>query len=274
MTGALDDHAEAVRSRGYTVVEGVLTTAEVEEARFALDEIFGREERIGPLRGWHNDVYKVAYMLPQKHPLFRSFCQREALLSLMRALLGPRCVMASLNGLTMSPGGQDQRLHIDQEETVPGTILCINALHTLDDFTRESGCTRLVPGSHDRIWTGDADALEAAEAEAVYVEAPAGSLIAYSGGLWHAGSRNRTDRDRRAIHAFFAREWMRPHWDFPRSLSSNVVAALTKEQRQLFGFFAAPRRYDPWSNRIHRGEVATGRIARLRSMLSRFFRST
>ena len=89
MNEGLDDHAEAVRSRGYTVVEGVLTTAEVEEARVALDEIFGREKRIGPLRGWHNDVYKVAYMLPQKHPLFRPFCQPEALLRSCVLCWGP-----------------------------------------------------------------------------------------------------------------------------------------------------------------------------------------
>jgi len=271
VTEALDHHAEALRSRGYTVVEGVLTNAEVEEARCALDDIFRREARIGLRRGWHNDVYKVAYMLPQKHQLFRSFCQREALLSLMRAVLGPGCVVASLNGLTMTPGGADQRLHIDQEESVPGTILCINALYTLDDFTRENGCTRLVPRSHDRVWTGDVAAIDSAEAEAVYVEAPAGSLIAYSGGLWHAGSRNRTDCDRRAVHAFFAREWMRPHWDFPRSLSPDVVAMLTPEQRQLFGFSAAPRRYDPGSDHVLWGALTwRERMARWRSALRRF----
>lgn len=253
------------------MIEGALTTAEVEDARAALNEIFRREGRIGLRRGWHNDVYKVAYMLPQKHRLFRSFCQRDPLLALMRAVLGPGCVVASLNGLTMTPGGRDQGLHMDQEESVPGTILCVNAVHALDDFTRENGCTRLVPGSQERIWTGDAAGIESAEAEAVFVEAPAGSLIAYSGGLWHAGSRNRTNRDRRAVHAFFAREWMRPHWDFPRSLSSDVVATLTPEQRQLFGFSAAARRYDPGSDRVFWGAPTwRERMARWRSVLRRF----
>jgi len=87
----------------------------------------------------------------------------------------------------------------------------MNAIHVLADSTRENGCTRLVPGSHDRLWTGEPAAVERAEAEAIYVEAPAGSVIAYSGGLWHAGSRNRTSRERRAVHAFFVREWMQPH---------------------------------------------------------------
>jgi ectoine hydroxylase-related dioxygenase (phytanoyl-CoA dioxygenase family) len=262
MSVALEAHLAELRSRGYTMLEGVLTPAEVAAARAALEAIFRREERVGRRRGWHNEVYRAAYMLPQKHPLFRSFCQREPLLSLMRAALGARCVLGSLNGLAMTPGGRDQALHIDQEETVPGMIVCVNALHTLDDFRRENGCTRVVPGSQDRIWTGDAAAVERAEAEAVYVEAPAGSLVAYSGGVWHGGSRNRTAAERRAVHAFFAREWMRPHWDFPRSLSPDVAATLTEEQRQLFGFDSRSMRYDVRANRIRRQERLPGRLAR------------
>ena len=268
MTQSLDDHAQALRSRGYTVIEAILEAEEVAAARAALDTILQREARLAPRRGWHNDVCRIAYALPQKHALFRSFCQREPLLSLMRAVLGPRCVLGSLNGITMVPGGGEQKLHIDQPETVRGLVVTINALHTLDDFTPENGCTRVVPGSQERPWTGDPRGIESAEAEAVFVEAPAGSLIAYSGGLWHAGSRNRTTRERRAIHAFFAREWMQPQWDFPRSFSRGVVRQLTPEQRQLFGFAAGGLRYDARTDWFHRGEPP-GRLARARSLLRR-----
>lgn len=268
MTGSLDDHATALRCRGYTVIERILDAAEVAAAQAALDAILQREARLGPRRGWHNDVCRIAYMLPQKHALFCSFCEREPLLSLMRAVLGPHCVLGSLNGLTMVPGGGEQQLHIDQAETVPGMVVTINALHTLDDFTRENGCIRLVPGSQDSPWTGDPRAIESAEAEAVFVEAPAGSLIAYNGGLWHAGSRNRTGRDRRAIHAFFVREWLQPHWDFRRSFSRRVIARLTPEQQQLFGFAAGGIRYDALTDLFHRGEPP-GRLSRVRSLLRR-----
>ncbi len=270
MDGTVKSFLDGLHSTGYAVVEGVLSSAEIAEARRALDEVLGREERVGRRRGWHNEAYRVAYMLPQKHPLFRSFCLRDSLLSLMRAALGRSCVLGSLNGLTMTPGGMRQSLHIDQEETVPGMILCINAIHTLDDFTRENGCTRVVPGSQDRRWTGDAGEVERAEEEAVFVEVPAGSLIAYSGGLWHAGSGNRTGNERRALHAFFARPWMRPHWDFSRSLSPEVAAALTPEQRELFGFSSGPFRYDWRSDRVLRAvQLRRSRIARWTEALRR-----
>lgn len=242
MTQALEQQAEELQTRGYTIVEGVLDSAQIQEARAALDAIFEREREIGPERGWHNQTYKVAYMLPQKDPLFLSLCLNPRVLPLMQLLLGQNCVLGSLNGLSMTPGGQGQSLHLDQPESVPGTVLYINALHALDDFTVANGCTRVVPFSQDRrVPAGNASQYEE---EAVYLEAPAGSLIAYNGGLLHAGSRNTTDQPRRALHAFFHRPWVRPQWDYPRSLSPNVIAGMTPEQKRLFGFQARPPFYD------------------------------
>jgi hypothetical protein len=252
MTELLEQHLDALRSQGFTVVPGALTATEVHEARGALDEIFWREDAIAPARGWQTRVYRVSYMLPQKHRVFRTIFQKPALLELIRAALGDTCILSSLNGYTTTPGGEEQPLHLDQEQTVPGTLLTINAIHALDDFTRENGCTRLVPGSQERQWTGRAADIEAGEKEAVHIEVPAGSVIAYSGGVWHASGCNRTTGPRRAIHAFFARDWVRPQWNFPGSLSSDVVASLSAGERRLLGFDARSQRYDDETDRLVR----------------------
>jgi len=252
MTQTLEQHADELRTRGYTIVEDVLDHAQIEAAKAALEAIFEREKEIGPQRRWHNSTYKVAYMLPQKDPLFLSLCLNPRVLPLMHLLLGENCVLGSLNGLSMTPGGEAQKLHLDQSETVPGTVLYINALHTLDDFTRENGCTRVVPFSQDRPLQRGIDTAQY-EAEAIYLEAPAGSLIAYNGGLWHAGSRNTTDRPRRALHAFFHRPWVRPQWDYPRSLAPDVIDSMSEEQKRLFGFYARPPWYDYRTDEVVHG---------------------
>ncbi|MBV9468942.1 MAG: phytanoyl-CoA dioxygenase family protein [Abitibacteriaceae bacterium] len=249
MSRPLEDYAAELHTQGYTIIEGVLNRSQTDAAIAALDEIFEREKEIGPQRHWHTDVHQVAYMLPQKHPLFRSFAFDTQVLPLMQLILGKDCVLGSLNGLSMTPGGGGQNLHLDQSETVPGTVLYINALHTLDDFTKANGATRVVPCSQDRPFPRGQER-EEIEKEAVYLEAPAGSLIAFNGGLWHAGSRNTTDKPRRAIHAFFHRPWVRPQWDYPRSLSPEVVAELTPEQKRLFGFHARPQWYDYESDMV------------------------
>ena len=64
----MTDHVEALRSCGYTVVDGVMTPAEVDVARRALDEIFAREAPIAERRRWRNSAHIVSYMLPAKHP--------------------------------------------------------------------------------------------------------------------------------------------------------------------------------------------------------------
>jgi ectoine hydroxylase-related dioxygenase (phytanoyl-CoA dioxygenase family) len=92
----------------------------------------------------------VAYMLPQKDPFFRHLPLPSKVRPLMQHILGKRSVISSFNGFTMSPGSENQDLHIDQPASVPGTVLNINAMFCLDDFTIENGATRVVPGSHNR----------------------------------------------------------------------------------------------------------------------------
>jgi ectoine hydroxylase-related dioxygenase (phytanoyl-CoA dioxygenase family) len=239
----LDRHAHELQTQGYTIVHNVLTLDEVETVRAALGEIFEREKDVGRRRNWHTDMHRAAYMLPQKHPLFRQVPLNPRVLPLMRKVLGDDCVLSSLNGMTMSEGGKAQPLHLDQPQSVPGVVLNINALYTLDDFTRANGCTRVIPFSQDRVVKQPIDQ-EAEERNAIYLEAPVGSLIAFNGGIVHAGSANTTTGPRRCLHAYYCRSWVRPQWDYPSSLTDEVIATLTDEQRRLFGFYPPEERYD------------------------------
>jgi ectoine hydroxylase-related dioxygenase (phytanoyl-CoA dioxygenase family) len=247
----VERHAREIEEQGYTIVEDVLTLDEVERARTALARILEAERDVGTRRGWQNDSWRVSYMLPQKDELFRRMPLNPRVLPLMRRVLGESCVLSSLNGLTMSPGGTAQQLHLDQPEHMPQLAININALHTLDDFTKANGCTRVVPGSHHRA-PGTPIDRDRDERDAVYLEAPAGSLIAFNGGLVHAGSANTTPGWRRCLHAYFTRVWAKPQWDFPRSLSADVVATLSEEQKRLFGFGVNPQRYHARADEIER----------------------
>lgn len=249
MSLTLDQHAAEIRERGYTIVENVLNADELDEAREVLQSIFEREAPIAEDRGWLSEMWRVTYLLPQKHELFRRFPLNPRVLPLMRKVLGDNCVLASLNGLTMRPGGQTQNLHIDAHESTPGTTLFINALHCLDDFTRANGCTRVIPGSQRWIWRRPEPNWRMYEPETVHLEAPAGSLIAYDGALVHAGSKNNTDQPRRAIHAFYSKPWVKPQWDYRRSLSEDVVATLTPEQRKLLALDRFVPYYDVMEER-------------------------
>jgi len=133
----LDHHVQEIIEQGYTVVPNVLSSDEVREINEIIDAIFDKEKTIADERNWHNATFRVAYMLPQKHPLFRTLPFNPRVLPLMQAVLGNRCILSSLNALTMSPGGITQKLHRDHGDPTPGVTMTINALQTLDAFTRE-----------------------------------------------------------------------------------------------------------------------------------------
>ena len=253
--GSISDlprHLSEIRERGYTVVPDVLCPDELHALRTAIEEVYKREDSIAESRGWKNSAWRIAYLLPQKHSIFRNLPLNPRLLPLIRAVLGNNCVIINMNGMAMLPGGEGQRLHRDGE-SVPGHPMFVNALHALDDFTIANGCTRMVPKSQERpgyrevegdrrlVRPGEADPMEA---DAIHVEVPAGSVIVYDGGMWHGGSANKTDQMRRGLHLFYGRPWIRPTYDFARSISPEVAEAMTPEQRAIFGLHLRQAWYD------------------------------
>ena len=49
-----------------------------------------------------------------------------------------------------------------------------------------------------------------------------------------------------------SRPWCRPQWDYPRSLTPDVVATLSEEQKKLFGFYGGTQWYDATTHEAKR----------------------
>src|SRR5207253_867213 len=143
-------HAAEIIEQGWTIMPGVLSLHDIERARMILSTLWQQEHAIGLAREWHNSSYVISYMLPAKHEFFRQLAMNHTALSLVRKVLGERCVLSSLNGMKMVPAGEGQVLHLDQPEYTPSLIIGVNAMYALDDFTIANGCTRVVPQSHKR----------------------------------------------------------------------------------------------------------------------------
>jgi ectoine hydroxylase-related dioxygenase (phytanoyl-CoA dioxygenase family) len=77
----------------------------------------------------------------------------------------------------------------------------LTAIWALDDFTAENGATLVVPGSH-RNRHG-----KPARGEAVPMEMLAGSVMLFSGRLWHGAGANTSTRPR-LIAGQHPREWL------------------------------------------------------------------
>lgn len=120
--------------------------------------------------------------------------------------------------------GKSLGLHCDQGGVpLPWGEKALNANCTwcLTDYTHEGGAFACVPGSHLRKSHPSPDAAD----EAIPVECPRGSLIAFHGALWHGAYPKSTPGLRVTIANYFRHTSISPQDDipnyFPRELADD-----------------------------------------------------
>jgi ectoine hydroxylase-related dioxygenase (phytanoyl-CoA dioxygenase family) len=73
----------------------------------------------------------------------------------------------------------------------------------------------------------------------VAFEAPAGSIVAMEGRMWHTSGANVTASEQRAmLFAYYSSDFIRPQTNWQASLSPDTIGTLDDAARQLFGLGA------------------------------------
>lgn len=130
-----------------------------------------------------------------------------------------------------------QQLHIDSRFPGPPFALQAIVLWMLNDFTLESGATRLVPGSHLRPFYPENGVEYSDEIRAI---APAGSVLIYNASTWHGGGEKLRDIERWSVIVSYSRWFIKPAFDMTRNTPPELYAKLSPERRELFGFSTIP----------------------------------
>jgi hypothetical protein len=211
--------------RGYTVLPGLLTPAELSRGRALIDD--ARRAAGAP------DVWNLGN-LPNRDALFRDIVQHPRILALVEALLGDDCVLSGTYARVSAPGAGHQPLHRDTDLWGPSMDGLVEPLGVtigllFDDFARVTGGTRVVPRSH-------VDRALAERDGAVHVEAPAGAGVAWDMRVLHGGSENLGASPRRAVFVTYVRSWIKPQADSRRSTSPEVLAEASPTLLRLLGF--------------------------------------
>ena len=147
-----------------------------------------------------------------------------------------------------------QQLHIDSRFPGPPFALLAIVLWMLDDFTIDSGATRIVPKSHLRPSYPETGVEYPDEVRAV---APAGSVLIYNGAAWHGGGAKLKEIERWSVIASYSRWFVKPAFDMTQNTPSELYTQLSPRRRELFGFTTIP----PSNEHIRaRGRVATNEL--------------
>lgn len=108
--------------------------------------------------------------------------------------------------IEIGPGETAQRIHRDQwkyDMVDFGFDVELNGMWAITDFTEANGATRVAPGSH-RL--GNQEQLS--PDDTVAAEMPKGSLLFYTGSLYHGGGTNTSDEWRRGLSLQHAVGWL------------------------------------------------------------------
>jgi ectoine hydroxylase-related dioxygenase (phytanoyl-CoA dioxygenase family) len=197
--------------------------------------------------------------------LARTRCVDQAaldpvVLDVVEQVIGPGAQFSHTYATQVHPGQDAQMPHYEQGiYPLPrDRDVMVTAIWALDDFTAGNGATLVIPGSHVRA-QGRPD-----RSEAVPVEMPAGSVLVFSGRLWHGAGANTSTRPRLAVVIDYAQPWLRPCEAHTLSADPGQVRLLPQRLQELLGFNQASP-YLGFVNGKHPREWLMGRAHSLRS---------
>jgi hypothetical protein len=225
--------AERLDRAGYAPLPGVLTGAQLEAIRTRLAELLAAEgDRAGLEVHQEAGTDRLADLVNKGQMFWPAFTDPRVL-ACMAHVLGD-FKLSSLNFRAALPGQGHQNLHTDWGGPVePGGYQVCNSIWLLDDFTASNGATRVVPGSH-RFGTVPRLALPdpaAPHPDEVLVTGPAGTVVIFNSHLWHGGTRNRSERQRRALHSYFTRRGNGQQLDQKKYVRPETLADLSPAAR-------------------------------------------
>jgi len=219
---------------GYLVLPGFMPASMLAELRDRVEALWEEEgSEAGSEFRYERGARRLANLV-DKGALFAELVATPKILECMEHVLGPAYKLSSLNARSTNPhNAESQPWHADTGAIADerGYWVC-NSLWMLDDFTVENGATRMLPNSH--TWRrlpdpGNTDSLPGEE----LVTGEAGTVVIMNAHMWHGGTANRTDRCRRALHAFYTRN-DKPQQQYQKALlRRETIAALTPLQRRV-----------------------------------------
>ncbi|MEM8981951.1 MAG: phytanoyl-CoA dioxygenase family protein [Pseudomonadota bacterium] len=187
-------------------------------------------------------INKIGHALHDRVDEFGAFCREGRIGDLLRTLGFAQPLIQQTMYIFKQPGiGGEVRWHQDASYLIsqPGGV--IGVWVALEDATRENGCLWMQPGRHrDGLreiytvdWTsgcGELTTLDARswqeDSNAVALEVPIGSVVAFHDHMPHFSSHNHSDRSRHAftVHAIDADSpWDSRNWLQRRTLPRFTV---------------------------------------------------
>ncbi len=235
---------ELLDTNGYLNLGQLLSPEQVKQVNDRIDELMHSEgEHAGAelkdskyIRHPKEEGADRLADLVNKGKVFDIFYTHPRVLAGIEAVLGMHYKLSSLNYRAAKSGMGLQKLHVDWKNTVVGgSYQVCNSIWLLDDFTENNGSTRIVPKSHKlAILPDDAMANPTDKhPDEIRIIAPAGSVFIFNSHVWHGGTTNLTDKDRRSIHSYFCTREQPQQIDQKKYITPETLSRIGEKGRHI-----------------------------------------
>ena len=167
----------------------------------------------------------------------RELIEHDTILNPCNEFLAPYCERVQLHLtqiIRIRPGETAQTIHRDRwawGKHLSHLEPQFNTIWAITDFTSENGATQVVPGSTQ--WPDDQ---EIKPEQITQAEMKAGSVLVYSGSVFHGGGSNTSDQDRIGINITYALGWLRQEENQYLSCPPELAKDLSPTLQGLAGY--------------------------------------
>lgn len=210
-----EEQKKYFESNGYLIIPRILSEEKV-DALARLTMLIAEQENsegVAYRYGVGNKLQRI-YNLISKHPHFIELLELPVVTEILEhyfraSHLHHKYVLSSFLANIIYPGGERDKLHVDSavRDPLPPWPVRLNVNFALTDFTEDNGATLCVPGSHKLLSIPDPDNVN--ESLLKKLVAPKGSLIVWTGHIWHQSGANNTEAPRFSLNAGFAASYLK-----------------------------------------------------------------
>lgn len=231
----------SIRENGYVIInrlapDAVMDQLQAELSPYIENTPFGTSELTGKLT-------RRTGSLVARSQTARSLIMNPIVLAVCEALLPSFGYHLSLTEIiSLFPGSKAQFIH--QDELGYGAFpfpvdyeVQISTLWAMSDYTEEMGATRVVPNSH-KLRSN----IKFEQADTVPAVMERGSVMIYSGKLYHGGGENRSSRVRQAMNVDYGAAWTRQEENQYLSCPQDIARSLPEDLLKVMGYHA----FDGW----------------------------
>src|SRR3954452_11403456 len=231
----VDLHVKEVAEQGYTIVEGAIEPALIDDLSDSLSRLERYLEVQPSPNSFEGHHTLRVYNLLAYDDVWQQVPVHPRILPIVEGVLDPGCLISSLSSINIGPGEAAQPIH-DDDQLIPipkphPPTVC-NTMWALTEFTEANGATRIIPGTH----LSDHNPDYGAPYDSIAAEMPRGSVLVWHGSLWHGGGANTTDTKRVGIAMNYCAGYIRQQENQQLGIPIEIARGFTPRLRELIGY--------------------------------------